>query len=123
MLYLDFLSEHRSPGMQAERYFADGTAERIATPASTRAVSPDPAEDAALERDFFENNAAAYADLRDRGLLPARGENVGLQDINEYLLQGGAHHGRSNIGPATPAGPVNDAVLGGGWDERTSRRT
>ena len=82
-----------------------------------RMVSSDPAQDAALERDFFESNAAAYADLRDRGLLPARGENVELQDINEYLLQGNAHHGRSNIGAATPAGPVNDAVLGGGWDD------
>lgn len=104
--YLDFLSEHRHPGMQAERCYSDGSTEPIATPTSMRAVSPDPAEDAEIEREFFESNRAAYADLRDRGLLPPERENVGSQDINEYLLKGGSL--------AADAGGV---ALGGGWDD------
>ncbi len=104
--YLDFLSEHRHPGMQAQRYFTDERTEPIATPASMRAVSSDPVEDAEIEREFFESNRAAYADLRDRGLLPPGGENVGSQDINEYLLKGGP--------PTAGSGPdaANTAVGG-----------
>lgn len=86
--YLDFLSEHRHPGMQAARYFADGESEPIATPSSMRAVSPDPEKDADLERQFVKRNNAAYADLRDRGLLPPPGKNVSSQDVTEYLLRG-----------------------------------
>lgn len=116
--YLDFLSEHRHPGMQAERYFADGKTEPIATPTSTRAVSPDSAEDAEIEREFFESNAAAYADLRDRGLLPPAGENVGSRDINEYLLKGGPPNaGSRRPDAATTAAIANGVLLGGGWDE------
>ena len=115
--YLDFLSEHRHPGMQAERYFTDGRTEPIATPASMRAVSPDPAEDAEIEREFFESNRAAYADLRDRGLLPPEGENVGSQDINEYLLQGGSPTGGSDPDAADAAVGADGVLLGGGWDE------
>src|SRR4051794_37816565 len=66
---LDFLSDHPHPGMHAERYFADGSSEPITTPASIRAVSTDPTEDAEIEREFFERNRYAYADLRERGLL------------------------------------------------------
>jgi hypothetical protein len=54
--YLDLLSEHRHPGMQAGRYHTDGRTEPIATPASMRAVSSGPAEDAAMERRFLESN-------------------------------------------------------------------
>jgi hypothetical protein len=32
-------------------------------------LSPDPAKSAELEREFFESNEAAYADLRDRDLV------------------------------------------------------
>lgn len=114
--YLDFLSEHRHPGMHAERYFTDGRTEPIATPASLRVVSPDPAEDAEIERKFFESNRAAYADLRDRGLLPPAGENVGSQDINEYLLKSGLPTG-DGTDAATIAFPADGVLLGGGWDE------
>lgn len=79
--YLDFLSEHRHPGMRALRYFTDGSTEPIATPVSMRAMSPDPVEDAASERAFLDRNAAAYSALRGRGLLPPKGENVDSQDI------------------------------------------
>lgn len=115
--YLDFLSEHRHPGMQAERYYTDGRTEPIATPASTRAVSPDPTEDAEIEREFFESNRAAYADLRDRGLLPPEGENVGSQDINEYLLKGGSPTAGSDPDAADTAIGAHGVLLGGGWDE------
>ena len=115
--YLDFLSEHRHPGMQAVRYFTDGRTDPIATPASTRAVAPDPAEDAELERQFFENNTAVYADLRSRGLLPPEGVNVGSQDINEYLLTGAPPARGSDVDAAMGPAGVNGVLLGGGWDE------
>lgn len=115
--YLDFLSEHRHPGMQAQRYFADGRMEPIAVPASMRAVSSDPAEDAEIEREFFESNRAAYADLRDRGLLPPGGENVGSQDIDEYLLKGGPPTVGSGPYAANTAVGASGVRLGGGWDE------
>ncbi len=115
--YLEFLSEHRHPGMQANRYFTDGRTERISTPASMRAVSADPAEDGELERQFFEGNRVAYADLRDRGLLPPESENVGSQDINEYLLTGAPPAGQSKPDPATIGDRANGVLLGGGWDE------
>ena len=115
--YLDFLSEHRHPGMQAARYFTDGGAEPIATPASARIVSPDPAEDAQLERDFVASNRAAYAELRARGLLPPQGENIFSQDINEYLLTGGSPTaGRDPDAAETVAG-ARGVRLGGGWDD------
>lgn len=112
--YLDFLSEHRHPGIQAVRYFTDGRSEPIATPSSMRAVSPDPAEDAEFERAFFERNRAAYTDLRVRGLLPPEGENVGSQDINAYLLKGGVPTSGGNPDAAVGA---DELPLGGGWDE------
>lgn len=115
--YLDFLSEHRHPGMQAGRYFTDGRTEPIATPASMRAVSSDPAEDAEMEREFFESNRAAYADLRNRGLLPPEGENVGSQEINEYLLKGGSPASQSSADTTGIAVGQDAVLLGGGWDE------
>lgn len=115
--YLDFLSEHRHPGMQAERYFADGTTEPIATPTSGRPVSPDAAEDAVMEREFFERNAAAYADLRDRGLLPPESENVGSQDLNEYLLKGGTSNAGTGHEATKSDGAETGVLLGGGWEE------
>src|SRR6476646_9082698 len=81
--YLDLLSEHPHPGMEAERFFFDGRTEQIATPASARPVSPDPAEDAEIERRFLESNRAVYADLRERGLVPPEGENLLSQDVDE----------------------------------------
>lgn len=102
--------------MYAERYFIDGTTEPIRTPASMRAVSPDPVEDAELEQRFVEENRAAYADLRMRGLLPPAGENLVSEDINEYLLSGGDHEAR--IEPADPTQPGTlDLSLGfpHGW--------
>jgi uracil-DNA glycosylase len=116
-LYLDFLSEHRNPGMQADRFYADGRTEPIATPSSSRAVSPDPTEDAERERQFLEDNRAAYADLRDRGLLPPEGENIGSQDLNEYLLKGGSPTAGREPGSAERTGGAHGVVLGGGWDD------
>ena len=114
--YLDFLSEHRHPGMAAARYFADGRNEPIAVPAEARTVSPDPAEDAKLEQKFLEQNRAAYEELRDRGLLPPQGANLVSQDINEYLLTGGPDAEDSPDVADTVAG-ARGVRLGGGWDE------
>lgn len=83
--YLDFLWEHRMAGITASRFWQDGAREGIPTPAEFRIVWPDPEEDARSEREYIERNRRAYDDLRERGLLPALGQNVGSQDINEYL--------------------------------------
>lgn len=87
--YLDFLSEHRHPGIYAERYFADGTTEPIDVPHSGHIVTGNPTEDTEIERKFYERNRRVYASLRERGLLPEEGTNLASQDINEYLLKGG----------------------------------
>lgn len=87
--FLDFLWEHRMTNMRADRFFANGTSEPIVTPASSHLVTGDPTRDAEIERTFFERNDAAYESLRQRGLLPDQGANVGSQDINEFLLRGG----------------------------------
>lgn len=114
---LDFLSEHRHPGMRAQRYFSDGRTEPIRTPASMRAVSPDPTEDAELERRFIEANRAAYADLRERGLLPPVGENITSQDVNEYLTSGsGREVGSGFEETELSKHDRGDDLLGGGWD-------
>ena len=76
-------------GMSAERFHADGTSERLETPASMHQVTGDAAKDAETERRFFERNRAAYEWLRARGLLPPEGANLGSQDINEFLVKGG----------------------------------
>lgn len=83
--FLDFLSEHRMAGMSAARFFGDGSSEPIETPAEFRISVIDPDEDAELERAYVERNRASYGDLRERGLLPPVGANLGSQDINEYL--------------------------------------
>jgi hypothetical protein len=88
-VYLDFLNEHRMGGIHAERIHANGTVEQIATPAESYFVTGNPLDDAERERKFHEHNQAAYADLRRRGLLPPPGQNLGSQDINEFLLSGG----------------------------------
>jgi hypothetical protein len=77
-------------GMSAERFYADGTSERLDTPTSMHQVTGDPARDAEIERRFYEQNRAAYEWLRARGLLPPQGANLGSQDMNEVLLKGDA---------------------------------
>lgn len=84
-VYLDFLWEHRMAGISADRFWQNEERERIPAPAEFRRSSPDPDEDAQLEREYVEYNQRSYADLRERGLLPPAGHNVGSQDINEYL--------------------------------------
>lgn len=88
-VFLDFLSEHRHPGMSAARFFPNGRTESLPTPASMHQVTGDAEKDAEIEKRFFERNRAAYAWLRARGLLPPEGQNLGSQDINEFLLKGG----------------------------------
>lgn len=84
--FLDFLSEHRTTGIAADRYFPDGRVEPLPTPTSVRTTMSDVVEDARLEAEFVARNKEAYEYLRDRGLLPAVGENVSSHDINEFLL-------------------------------------
>ena len=83
--YLELLWEHRMAGINASRYWPDGSIDRIPTPAELRLVSSDPVEEARLVAEYFEHNRRTYADLRERGLLPPEGDNAGSQDINEYL--------------------------------------
>ena len=88
-IFLDFLSEHRHPGLSAARFLPNGRIEPLPTPASMRQVTGDSERDAEIEKDFFEGNRAAYAWLRARGLLPPEGQNLVPQDISEFLLKGG----------------------------------
>lgn len=87
--FLDILSEHRLAGMDAKRVFPDGATEPIEIPWAFRLVGQTPEEHERLAQEFFEHNRRAYADLRERGLLPAEGANIGSQDINEFLNSGG----------------------------------
>ena len=83
--YLDLLWEHRMAGINASRYWPGGSIDRIPTPFELRQTSKDPVEEARLVDEYLEHNRRAYADLRERGLLPPVGDNAGSQDINEYL--------------------------------------
>lgn len=87
--FLDILSEHRMAGMYAERILPDGSASAIDVPREFRLVGKTPEEDERLKAEYFEHNRRTYADLRERGLLPPPGGNIGSQDINEYLVSGG----------------------------------
>lgn len=87
-VYIDLLSEHRMTSMDARRVFPDGSVEPLDTPHEMRRVGDTREEDERLEREYIEHNRYAYASLRDRGLLPEFGENVGSQDLNEYLRSG-----------------------------------
>ncbi len=49
--------------------------------------------------------------------MPPEGENVGSQDINEYLLKGGSPTAGSGPDAADTAVVANGVLLGGGWDE------
>jgi ribA/ribD-fused uncharacterized protein len=97
--FLDLLTEHRHPGMHAERIFADGRTEAIETPGEFRRVGDTPDEDARLERAFLDRNNAAYDSLRQRGLLPPSGANLPSQDINEYCFVVAIHSGAGLRGP------------------------
>lgn len=83
--YLELLWEHRMAGINASRYWPDGSIDPIPTPLELRRTSKDPVEEARLVAEYVEHNRRAYADLRERGLLPPVGDNAGSQDINEYL--------------------------------------
>ncbi len=82
---LDFLSEHRMTSMSARRVFPDGTERNLETPREFCRVGDTSEEQERLEREYFEHNRRAYAALRDRGLLPQLGANIGSQEISEYL--------------------------------------
>lgn len=89
---LDFLNEHRFPGIEADTYSVDAegnvTSTPIDLPSSLRVVLDDPEEDARAEAEHAAENRRRYARLRERGLLPGLGENVPSQDINELLISG-----------------------------------
>ena len=86
--YLDFLAEHRMMGMLATRLFADGSLENLGTPRTFLPVTGDPEKDKLAEIKFYKHNRQTYKFLRDRGLLPPIGQNIGSQDMNEVLVSG-----------------------------------
>lgn len=114
--YLDFLSDHRHPGMHAERYFVDGRREPIETPGGSRLTSPDPATDAKLEKQFVERNQAAYADLRRRGLLPPGEAGSTYQAVHEFLVTGGEPGVDQAYQTELDRFDNGEVLLGGGWD-------
>jgi len=114
--YLDFLSEHRHPGMYARRYFTDGTTEPIGVPHSSHLVTGDPVQDAEIEREFFERNRRAYVALRERGLLPDEGANLVSQDVSEYLLKGGEVSSKTHSNTLGVLGAIAGDVIGSRYE-------
>lgn len=86
--YIDILSEHRLTDMTARRIFPDGAERYLETPHGFRLAGGTPEEDRRLERECLDHNSHAYAALRESGLLPAFGTNLGSQDMNEFLSNG-----------------------------------
>jgi hypothetical protein len=113
--YLDFLSEHRHPGMRAERYFITAERHRSQLPPLCEQCRRIPAKTPRSSGSFSRAIELLRGSAGPRP-LPAEGENVGSQDIHEYLLKGAAPTGRSDPVP-TSAGGAQAVRLGGGWDE------
>jgi hypothetical protein len=80
-------------------------------------ASPCSAKGVVTEREFFEKKSSCLCRLRDRGLLPPEAENVGSQDINEYLLRAASATDESDPDAASTAVGGNGVLLDGGWDE------
>lgn len=88
---LAFLSEHRMTDIAANTFVIDAAEDRItmdpiATPTGMHLSSEDPDEAAKLAAEHTAESRRLYDNLRSRGLLPALGENVASQDINELLI-------------------------------------
>jgi hypothetical protein len=73
------------------RVFESGRVEDLSAPEEFYSWRPDATEEerAAAEREYVETNRRVYAELRERGLLPPTGQNIGAAEINEYLRSGG----------------------------------
>jgi hypothetical protein len=88
--YLEVLAQHRMTDDRHFRVFATGRVEELPAPSGTYAYASDATEAeklAAAERNS-ERNRRIYAALRERGLLPAEGENLAAHEINEFLRSG-----------------------------------
>jgi hypothetical protein len=90
--YLEVLAQHRMTNDRHFRVFASGRVEDLPTADGFCLHQPDAttAERSQAERESVERNRRVYADLRERGLLPPAGKNLGAHDINEYLRSGGS---------------------------------
>jgi hypothetical protein len=89
--YLEVLSQHRMTDDSRVRLWASGRDERLPVPGGPVLLPPE-ATDADIERvmaESAERNRALYRELRDRGLLPPEGGNLGAMEINEFLASGG----------------------------------
>jgi len=90
-LFLEYLAQHRHPGDVHVRVFASGRVEHLEVATPFVVYQKDSTE---KERKRLGDEAAAQhrrvcAELRKKGLLPSRGQNLPALEINEYLRSGG----------------------------------
>jgi hypothetical protein len=90
--YFEYLAQHRMmAGDDHIRVWASGREEGFES-AGGPIVLPrgaSKAEITKLEHEHADRSRAISAQLREKGLLPPAGENLGAVDINEFLHSGG----------------------------------
>lgn len=86
--YLDYYSSHRMVlGDEHIRLRPDGGMEELPTISDLRKVSPDPAEDAQLEKEFFAENQHISEMLEAKGFR-IEGDEPIIAQLNRALLTG-----------------------------------
>jgi hypothetical protein len=89
--YLEVLAQHRMTNDTRVRMWASGREDSLPAPGGMIILQPG-ATDTEIEQLTAESadyNRALYQDLRERGLLPPEGRNLGAMEINELLISGG----------------------------------
>jgi hypothetical protein len=90
--YFEYLAQHRMmAGADHMRVWASGREEglEIADGFIVLPRGTSKAEIARLEHEHAARSRVISAELREKGLLPPVGENLGALDINEFLHSGG----------------------------------
>jgi hypothetical protein len=90
--YFEYLAQHRMmAGADHSRVWASGREEglEIADGPILLPRGATDAEIAQIEHEHAARSRAISAELREKGLLPPVGENLGALEINEFLHSGG----------------------------------
>src|SRR6266516_1653661 len=89
--YLEGLAQHRMTDDSRVRMWASGCEDFLPAPSGMIVIPREATETEIkqLEGDSAERNRTLYGELRDRGLLPPEGGNLGAMEINEFLTSGG----------------------------------
>ena len=89
--YLELLVQHMAMDDAHVRWWASGREEQMPAPSEWIMIPPDvtAGEMQKLESGSAESNQQVYQELRERGLLPPEGDNLGLMEVNEFVNSGG----------------------------------